>query len=153
MFPAGGPQTQQEFLVEHATCLGCGCACDDITVQVRGCQIVDARNACALGMEWFGDGDVPAAIRVDDRDATLDQALDAVRATLVASKAPLIYIAPDLSCEAQREAVAFADLLHASIDTITSGTALRSILASQERGRASATPGVAGSSLSPRGTR
>jgi formylmethanofuran dehydrogenase subunit B len=139
MSPAGGPQTQQEFLVEHATCLGCGCACDDITVQVRGCQIVDARNACALGLEWFGDGEVPAAIRVDDRDATLDQALDAVRATLVASKAPLIYIAPDLSCEAQREAVALADLLHASIDTITSGTALSSILASQERGRASAT--------------
>jgi formylmethanofuran dehydrogenase subunit B len=54
---------------------------------------------------------------------------------------PLIYLAPEVSCEAQREAVALADLLRASLDTISSDTILPSLLAAQERGRASATLG------------
>jgi formylmethanofuran dehydrogenase subunit B len=54
---------------------------------------------------------------------------------------PLIYLAPDVSCEAQRAAIAIADALHAAIDTVTSATALDSVLAAQEAGRASATLG------------
>ena len=54
---------------------------------------------------------------------------------------PLVYLAPDLSCEAQREGVALADRLRAALDSVTSATAIGSILAAQERGRASATLG------------
>ena len=56
---------------------------------------------------------------------------------------PLVYLAPGLTCEAQREGVALADALRAALDTITSDTAMGAILAAQERGRASATLGEA----------
>jgi formylmethanofuran dehydrogenase subunit B len=60
---------------------------------------------------------------------------------LDASRWPLIYLAPELSCEAQREAIALADWTHGAVDTISSATVLGSILAAQERGRATATLG------------
>ena len=141
---AGGRVTagaSRSAVLEHATCLGCGCACDDIGVVVDGARIVEARNACALGAAWFGDGLVPARAIVAGRDTAPDAALDAIADLLVAARAPLVYLAPDLSCEAQREAVALADALGAALDSVTSATAIGSIVAAQERGRAAATLG------------
>jgi formylmethanofuran dehydrogenase subunit B len=125
---------------EHVTCLGCGCACDDIGLVVKRGRIVEAHNACALGTAWFGDGVVPAEIRVDGRAASLDQAIGKIAALLLGAHRPLVYIAGDLSCEAQREAVAIADRLHAAVDSLAA-TAADSVLAAQRRGRASATLG------------
>ena len=125
---------------EHVTCLGCGCACDDIGVVVKRGRIVETHNACALGTAWFGDGVVPAEIRVDGRAASLDQAIDKIAALLLGANRPLVYIAGDLSCEAQRETVAIADRLHAALDSLAA-TAADSVLAAQRRGRASATLG------------
>jgi formylmethanofuran dehydrogenase subunit B len=127
--------------VEHVTCLGCGCACDDIDVHVRDGRIVEARQACELGIAWFGDGRVPARSLVDGRDVTPDAALDAAADLLATASRPLVYLAPDLSCEGQRHGVALADRLRATLDSVTSATAMGSILAAQERGRASATLG------------
>src|SRR3954465_12719065 len=141
MSPAGGGQTHQDGLLEHVTCLGCGCACDDIAVRVRDDRISATTNACELGATWFGDGTAPSAIRVDGRESALDAALTAIATMLDASRWPLIYLAPELSCEAQREAIALADWIHGAVDTISSATALGSILAAQERGRATATLG------------
>src|SRR5688500_8300721 len=141
MSPAGGPQTHQEQRLEHVTCLGCGCTCDDISVHVAGGRIVDAVNACTLGREWFGDGRVSTATRVNGADASLETALDALAGILTTAAAPLVYIAPDVSCEAQRAAVALADFLRATLDTVSSDTVVASLLAAQERGRASATLG------------
>ena len=124
-----------------ATCLGCGCACDDIQLRVEANLIREARHACALGEQWFGDGAVPSRTLVDGRDAAVDDALDIAAALLRRAARPLVYLAPDISCEAQRAAIALADLLHATIDSITSATTLRAMLASQEIGRASATLG------------
>jgi formylmethanofuran dehydrogenase subunit B len=123
-----------------ATCLGCGCACDDIDVVVSSDRIVEARHACELGVAWFGDGIVPTRCLVGGREAPVEAALHATAALLSRSTSPLVYLAPDLTCEAQREAIALADALHASLDTVTS-SAMGSVLASQERGRASATLG------------
>jgi formylmethanofuran dehydrogenase subunit B len=123
------------------TCLGCGCACDDIEVQTSGGRIVEARRACALGVAWFGDGVVPTRVQVAGRDAALEEALDAAVTLLADARRPLVYLAPDISCETQREAIAVADILRAALDSPTSSTAIGSILASQELGRASATLG------------
>jgi len=131
----------QRSVTGNVTCLGCGCACDDIEVVVAGDRIVDARNACQLGRRWFGDGQVPSAIRVDGADVGLAQAVSSAATRLCAAARPLVYLAPGLSCEAQREAVAVADLLRARLDSITSATALTGMLASQEHGWASATLG------------
>jgi formylmethanofuran dehydrogenase subunit B len=124
-----------------STCLGCGCVCDDIAVTVQDGRIVEAAQACALGLQWFGDGAAPASVRVDGRNVDLHAALGAAAGLAAAAARPLVYLTPGLTCEAQREAVALADTLGAVLDTTTSDTALPGILAGQERGRASATLG------------
>ena len=130
----------QERSVEHVTCLGCGCACDDITVVVQQDRIAETRNACALGATWFGDGTIPRETTVNGRSASLADALVEAARILRAARRPLVYLAPDLSCEAQREAVALSDRLGALLDTVTS-VAAAGVLAAQRRGRAGATLG------------
>src|SRR5438309_10441669 len=61
----------QERSVEHVTCLGCGCACDDITVVVQQDRIAEPRNACALGATCFGDRTIPRETTVTGRSASL----------------------------------------------------------------------------------
>ena len=124
-----------------ATCLGCGCACDDIQLRVEANRIREARNACALGLQWFSDGSVPSRVVVHGRDASVDDALDVAVDVLGRAARPLVYLAPDLSCEAQRTAIGLADTLHATVDSVTSGTTRGAMLAAQEIGRASATLG------------
>ena len=126
--------------VEHVTCLGCGCACDDITVVVQRGRLTEARRACALGTAWFGDGQVPDAVRIRGRSGTLEQALAEATALLRGGTRPLVYLAGDISCEVQRDAVAIADRLQGAIDSLA-GTAAASVLAAQRRGRAGATLG------------
>jgi len=72
---------------------------------------------------------------------SIDEALDAAARLLARAARPLIYLAPDISCEVQREGVAIADSLRATLDSVTSATAMSSIVAAQERGRAGATLG------------
>src|SRR2546427_8515540 len=61
--------------VEHATCPGCGCACDDIAVVVDGDRIAEARNSCPLGRAWFADGSVPRETRSSGKTVAPDVAL------------------------------------------------------------------------------
>jgi len=128
-------------VVENVTCLGCGCACDDIGIEVRDGRIAEARNACKLGQRWFGDGQSPSITRVDGSDVTLEQAVASAAARLADARRPLVYLAPGLSCETQRTAAAIADLLRARLDSVTAPTALPFVLAAQAHGHASATLG------------
>jgi len=124
-----------------ATCLGCGCACDDIQLRIDRNRIVEAAHACALGIEWFGDGGVPARARAGGRDCLVGEALISAATVLGNAARPLVYLAPDISCEAQRAAIAIADALRATLDSVTSATVMTTLLAAQETGRASATLG------------
>src|SRR5207247_1420926 len=135
-----GAQRMIDRTVANVTCLGCGCACDDITIVVTPDRIAEARNACALGIAWFGDGTVPAETRVNGRTASLERALTEAARLLTGATRPLVFLAGDVSCETLREGVAIADRLRAAIDSLaaTAGTA---VLAAQRRGRAGATLG------------
>lgn len=126
--------------VGPAVCLGCGCACDDIAVSVPKGRITGAERACTLGRAWFGDGVVPARVRVGGADAVLEAAV-ARAAELVHAGPALVYLAPGLSTEAQRAAIALADIAGARLDSVTSDTVAPSIIAGQRRGRATATLG------------
>jgi len=126
--------------VEHVTCLGCGCACDDITVVVQRGRVAEAQRACALGAAWFGDGRVPDEIRIRGRAGTLERAIAEAAKLLSDAERPLVYLAGDVSCEVQRDAVAIADRLRGAIDSLA-GTAAPGLLAAQRRGRAGATLG------------
>jgi formylmethanofuran dehydrogenase subunit B len=129
-----------EQVVEHVTCLGCGCACDDIAPVVRQNRIVEARNACPLGRAWFGDGTVPQETRVGKHSVSLEAALTQAATILTQARRPLVYLAAELSCETQRAAVGIADRLRAMLDSATSEIA-SAVLAAQRRGRAGATLG------------
>jgi formylmethanofuran dehydrogenase subunit B len=124
-----------------ATCLGCGCACDDIQLRVERNRIVEAVNACALGMRWFADGTAPARVLVAGQARAKEEALSRAATVLQRSSRVLVYLAPDISCETQRAAIAIADALRGTIDSVTSATAMPAVLAAQEAGRASATLG------------
>ena len=126
---------------EHVTCLGCGCACDDIDISIHAGRIVDAGRACALGAVWFGDGSAPDRSLVDGLDAGADASLAAIAELLRRARHPLIFLAPGTSCEAQRLVVGLADLCRAALDNVSSSTVFHSLLASQEIGRATATLG------------
>jgi formylmethanofuran dehydrogenase subunit B len=128
-------------ILSDVTCLGCGCACDDIRITVRDGRIVDADRACDLGAAWFGDGSLPAEAAIDAVRAPMDAAIASAVDLVRAARRPLVYVAPGVTNEAVREAVALADVLGAALDSVTSDTAMGAILAAQERGRASATLG------------
>jgi formylmethanofuran dehydrogenase subunit B len=135
--PSGGVSTW----VENVTCLGCGCACDDIAVRVDGEMIAETRNLCPLGSGWFRASRTTAQVTVDGQGATVDQAIAAAARLLGSAQRPLVFVAPGLSTEEQRACVALADVLHARLDSATTTTALPNVLAGQERGFASATFG------------
>lgn len=101
---------------------------------------MDVAPACPVAQAWFGDGSVPDAITRSGSPASLDQALAGAASTLRESAGRvLVYLGPELSSQAQRTALAIADLLRARVDTATSRPAATGLLAAQRRGRAAAT--------------
>jgi formylmethanofuran dehydrogenase subunit B len=137
-----GRRVTAPHTVSSVVCLGCGCACDDIAVTVEDGKIVEAARACPLGRAWFGDGTVPDAVLRHGVAVSFGEAL-AEAAELLGGAAGrlLVYVGPELSSEAQRAALALADMLGATVDSATSDTAAAGLLAAQRRGRATATLG------------
>lgn len=129
-------------IVESVTCLGCGCACDDLRVMVSDGRIVDITPPCPVARAWFGDGSVPAAVTRGGATASFEDALAEASVALAGAVGrAVVYLGPDLSAQAQRSTVAISELLRAQLDTATSGPAASGILAAQRRGRAAATLG------------
>ncbi|MFL5511614.1 MAG: hypothetical protein ACJ8CN_04170 [Gemmatimonadales bacterium] len=128
--------------IEHVTCLGCGCGCDDLTVTVSNDRITEVTPACPLGRAWFGDGRVPGQVMSDGQPLALDLTIERLAEALVAARGRcLVYLGADLTSQAQRAALSLADLLGATVDSDTSDTAANGLVTAQRRGRASATLG------------
>ncbi|HEX4627505.1 MAG TPA: hypothetical protein VH137_01850, partial [Gemmatimonadales bacterium] len=114
----------QMMTVPDATCTFCGCICDDIglTVDVAEHKITKAENACILGKAWFnghGLDQRPFAL-IEGREASTADGVEAAAQILAQARFPLIYGLSDTTCEAQRVAVAIADMIGGTIDTTTS---------------------------------
>jgi formylmethanofuran dehydrogenase subunit B len=133
-----------------STCLACGLLCDDIEVRVEpgdedGPRIVAARNTCELGASWFlrrrkhADGSPLASIDgLACSDAT---ALERAARLLGRARRPVVLGLIQSSLEAQRRAVAVADLVGAAIEP-SHASALRPRLRAYQRvGRVGATLG------------
>jgi formylmethanofuran dehydrogenase subunit B len=110
-------------VVPNATCTFCGCVCDDIELHAEGEKIVKAKNACSLGESWFrnhtAERHYPDAL-VDGREATLDEAIEAAAEYLHEAHLPLVYGLSNVTCEAQRESVALAEMIGGVVDSHTS---------------------------------
>jgi len=110
--------------VKNATCTFCGCVCDDmeLTVDLDEKRITKAKNACVLGRAWYAEhtiGDWPIAM-IDGKEVSKEEAIEEAAQTMVKAKFPIIYGLSDTTCEAQRQAVAIADIIKGTIDTTTS---------------------------------
>ena len=110
-------------VVPNATCTFCGCVCDDIELHAEGDRIVKAKNACSLGESWFRNHTAerlyPDAL-VDGKEATLDEAIEAAAGFLHDADLPLVYGLSNVTCEAQRESVALAEMIGGVVDSHTS---------------------------------
>jgi formylmethanofuran dehydrogenase subunit B len=110
-------------VVKHATCTFCGCVCDDMELHVEGDRIVKAKNACSLGEAWFRNHTAerlyPDAL-IDGRSATVDEAIEAAAEYLYDAHMPLVYGLSNITCEAQREAVALSEMIGGVVDSHTS---------------------------------
>ena len=109
--------------VENATCTFCGCVCDHIGLEAEGNRIVKTKRACGLGEAWFKNHNAerlyPDAL-VDGKPVSLDEAVEAAACYLHEAKMPLVYGLSNITCEAQREAVALAELIGGVVDSHTS---------------------------------
>ena len=136
-------ENAEKRIIENATCTFCGCVCDDMILTVEGNHITQAKNACVLGKAWFSEHTVeqrPFAL-IDGREASTDEAVEAAAQVLANARFPVVYGLSDTTCEAQRQAVAIADYIGASIDTTTSVCHGPSGMAFQGAGESTATLG------------
>ena len=110
-------------VVKNATCTFCGCVCDDIELKADGERIVETKAACVLGTSWFKNHTAerlyPDAL-IDGKEASVDEAVEAAAEFLYAADLPLVYGLSNVTCEAQRESVALAELIGGVIDSHTS---------------------------------
>jgi formylmethanofuran dehydrogenase subunit B len=110
-------------VVRNATCTFCGCVCDDIELHADGERITKTKHACILGEAWFRNHTAerlfPDAL-VNGQPADLDTAVEAAADYLYQANMPLVYGLSNVTCEAQREAVALAELTGGVIDSHTS---------------------------------
>jgi formylmethanofuran dehydrogenase subunit B len=110
-------------IVKHATCTFCGCVCDDMELHAEGDRIVKTKNACSLGEAWFKNHTAerlfPDAL-IDGQPATVDAAIEVAADCLHQAAMPLVYGLSNITCEAQREAVALAEAVGGVVDSHTS---------------------------------
>jgi formylmethanofuran dehydrogenase subunit B len=131
-------------VLRNATCIGCGCVCDDIDLHTEGGRIVRADRACELGRSWFAQqGAEPpgSAALIHGRPAPLEDAITAAAEILGNAAWPLVYGLGNSTVQAQRRAVELAETIGGVIDSHTSSTHGPSKIGSQLVGKVAATLG------------
>jgi formylmethanofuran dehydrogenase subunit B len=110
-------------IVKNATCTFCGCVCDDIELHADGERITHTKAACVLGASWFKNHTAerlyPDAL-IDGQPASIEDAVEAAAEHLYQAHLPLVYGLSNITCEAQRESVALAELIGGVVDSHTS---------------------------------
>ncbi|WP_201261639.1 hypothetical protein [Moorella sp. Hama-1] len=103
--------------IQNVVCTFCSCLCDDLEVEVENNQIKKVKRACAIGRNKLLHAQKNlGAVTVNGQPASLEEALEAAARILSQARFPLIYGLSSTTTEAQREAVALADLIGATID-------------------------------------
>ena len=111
--------SEPEALVADATCLGCGCVCDDLRVRVAGARVVAIEPSCPPGSAWFSaphPGAGSPVATVDGRPASVEDAVARAAAILSGARFPLLWDLTGLTVEATTQSVRVADRVGATID-------------------------------------
>lgn len=107
--------------VGNVTCTFCGCLCDDIIVEVEDNRITAVQKACSHGRSLFLNAHTqPRSPTIDGEEVEWPQAIDEAVRILTDAANPLIYGLSSTASEAQRKAIALADMLGATIDSTSS---------------------------------
>jgi len=106
---------------KDVVCTFCGCLCDDLEVQVEDNTITKVGHVCTIGRNklMHAQSDL-ASLRVNGKEAALEEAIDKAAEILVQAKAPLIYGLSSTTSEAIREAVVLTELVQGTIDNPSS---------------------------------
>lgn len=130
--------------VEDATCVACGCLCDDLVLTSSEGRVIEAENACEAGRRWFladhGHEGVPAAT-VGGRVVELGDALDRAADILRSARSPVLLGLSRTTTEGVAAALAVADRIGAFVEPGSAAEATPRLLATQRVGRVSATLG------------
>ncbi|MDA0836077.1 MAG: formylmethanofuran dehydrogenase subunit B [Planctomycetota bacterium] len=129
--------------VADVACTVCGCVCDDLTLHLAQGKLVQADRACSLALPWFEELDRhrPPAAKIDGDAIDYAEGIAYAAKVLASSRSPLIYGLSRSSTEGQREAVALAEKLGATIDTTASICHGPSIMAIQTAGESTCSLG------------
>lgn len=130
--------------VDHVTCPGCGCVCDDISLTIdKG--LVEFSPRCQLGESWFrrhwSDDSLTNPHSVGGVAADLEDAIAGATKILREADYPLIFGLSRSDAGGQRAAVELGDCLHGVVDSTASLCHGPSIMALQEVGEVTSTLG------------
>jgi formylmethanofuran dehydrogenase subunit B len=130
--------------VADATCIACGCLCDDIHLIVENNYIVEAQRACEIGKRFFladHDSGAFSIATLHGRPVETSKALDRSAEILAEAHRPLIFGLTRTSVETQTAAVALADRIGAVVSLDMESDASTRLQAVQRVGTVSATLG------------
>jgi formylmethanofuran dehydrogenase subunit B len=117
--------------------------CDDLQITVDGGRIVQATGACAIAEPWFlAQGNCrPEIAEIDGQPAEFEAALAHATAILSQARAPLVSGSFHNAIAGHRAALALADELGATIDTLAAPLYAHTTLALQQAGQQTCTLG------------
>ncbi|MEW6081505.1 MAG: formylmethanofuran dehydrogenase subunit B [Bacillota bacterium] len=129
-------------VIESVVCTFCGSLCDDLRVTVEQNRVLKVGGACALGRQKvFHDCEPTAVWSVEGMVVDMGTAMEEAARVLSSARFPLVYGLSTVSTEAQREAVALAELLGGTVDTTSSHCHGPSTMARQQAGLPTCTLG------------
>ena len=128
---------------KDVVCLGCGCLCDDLVVDVDQGRIAKTENACPLGESWLQrHSPVPTfEAAISGQQVPLDDAIAESAKILRQSRAPLVLGPTQGSVDSERAAIELAEVIGGTIDPGHSALQEASTQALQSVGQSTATLG------------
>lgn len=106
---------------EDVVCAYCGCLCDDLRVVVENNKITKVSHVCAIGLNKLMHSQSGlASLRVNGKEATLDEALTEAANILAKAQSPLVYGLSSTTTEAIGEAIALTELIGGAVDSTSS---------------------------------
>jgi formylmethanofuran dehydrogenase subunit B len=99
-------------------CLGCGCLCDDVTVNIEGSRVANFEPECLMGRRWFetaaAEDDGPEAT-VEGQPVASEVAVERAAELLREARRPVVYGLTATTTETVRDALALADRVRALV--------------------------------------